>query len=75
MAAEGVEQLETYFGKYLSQLFYSLLAFFKQLCHLRIYLINVLAGIIQLRHILTSFSFFFIIQYFDMNEYSFRKEM
>lgn len=26
MAAEGVEQLETYFGKYLSQLFYSLLA-------------------------------------------------
>ena len=25
MAAEGVEQLETYFGKYLSQLFYSLL--------------------------------------------------
>lgn len=26
MTAEGVEQLETYFGKYLSQLFYSLLA-------------------------------------------------
>ena len=26
MAAEGVEQLETYFGRYLSQLFYSLLA-------------------------------------------------
>ena len=26
MAAEGVEQLETYFGKYLAQLFYSLLA-------------------------------------------------
>lgn len=26
MAAEGVEQLEVYFGKYLSQLFYSLLA-------------------------------------------------
>lgn len=26
MSAEGVEQLETYFGKYLSQLFYSLLA-------------------------------------------------
>ncbi|MBR2189167.1 MAG: ABC transporter ATP-binding protein/permease [Eubacterium sp.] len=26
MAGEGVEQLETYFGKYLSQLFYSLLA-------------------------------------------------
>lgn len=26
LAAEGVEQLETYFGKYLSQLFYSLLA-------------------------------------------------
>lgn len=26
MAAEGVEKLETYFGKYLSQLFYSLLA-------------------------------------------------
>ena len=26
MAAEGVEQLETYFGKYLSQLFYSILA-------------------------------------------------
>ena len=26
MAAEGVEQLETYFGKYLSQFFYSLLA-------------------------------------------------
>lgn len=26
MASEGVEQLETYFGKYLSQLFYSLLA-------------------------------------------------
>ena len=26
MAAEGVEELETYFGKYLSQLFYSLLA-------------------------------------------------
>ena len=26
MAAEGVEQLETYFGKYISQLFYSLLA-------------------------------------------------
>lgn len=26
MAAEGVEQLEMYFGKYLSQLFYSLLA-------------------------------------------------
>ncbi len=26
MAAEGVEQLETYFGKYLPQLFYSLLA-------------------------------------------------
>ena len=26
MAAEGVEQLETYFGKYLSQLFYSMLA-------------------------------------------------
>ena len=26
MAAEGVEQLETYFGKYLSQLFYSFLA-------------------------------------------------
>ncbi|MCI5648696.1 MAG: ABC transporter ATP-binding protein/permease [Fusicatenibacter sp.] len=26
MAAEGVEQLETYFGKYLSQLFYSLLS-------------------------------------------------
>ena len=26
MAADGVEQLETYFGKYLSQLFYSLLA-------------------------------------------------
>ena len=26
MAAKGVEQLETYFGKYLSQLFYSLLA-------------------------------------------------
>lgn len=26
MAAEGVEQLETYFGRYLSQLFYSVLA-------------------------------------------------
>lgn len=26
MAAEGVEQLEIYFGKYLSQFFYSLLA-------------------------------------------------
>ena len=26
MAAEGVEQLETYFGRYLPQLFYSLLA-------------------------------------------------
>ncbi len=26
MAAEGVEQLETYFGRYLSQLFYSLMA-------------------------------------------------
>ena len=26
MAGEGVEQLETYFGRYLSQFFYSLLA-------------------------------------------------
>ncbi|MGN1142831.1 MAG: ABC transporter ATP-binding protein/permease [Oliverpabstia sp.] len=46
MAAEGVEQLETYFGKYLSQLFYSLLAPLTLFCILS--LINKKASVVLL---------------------------
>ena len=46
MAAEGVEQLETYFGRYLSQLFYSLLAPVTLFCILA--LINLKASVVLL---------------------------
>lgn len=46
MAAEGVEQLETYFGKYLSQLFYSLLVPLTLFCILS--LINKKASVVLL---------------------------
>lgn len=46
MAAEGVEQLETYFGRYLSQLFYSLLAPITLFCILAF--VNVKASVVLL---------------------------
>lgn len=46
MAAEGVEQLETYFGRYLSQLFYSLLAPITLFCILAF--INLKASVVLL---------------------------
>lgn len=46
MAAEGVEQLETYFGRYLSQLFYSLLAPITLFCILSF--VNVKASLVLL---------------------------
>lgn len=46
MAAEGVEQLEIYFGKYLSQLFYSLLAPVTLFCILAF--VDLKAGVVLL---------------------------
>lgn len=46
MAAEGVEQLETYFGRYLPQLFYSLLAPLTLFCILSF--VNVKASLVLL---------------------------